>query len=53
MLVWPGEEDKREGLVVGVDIEVMAFYDVLEMFDGQVNSQQLTVKCAVTRLCWC
>ena len=32
------------------NIEVMIFYEVLDMLDGNVNCQQLLIKCAVPHL---
>ena len=40
-------------LVVGPDIEVTAFDEVLKVFDGQVNGQQLSIKGAVLCLGRC
>lgn len=53
MFVWTGEESKCERLVVGVDAEVMLFNEVLEVLDGQIDGQQLTVEGTVLRLGRC
>ena len=39
-----------EGFVVSDDVEVTAFHKVVEVFEGQVNGQQLTVEGAVLLL---
>ena len=40
----------RERFVVSDDVEVTAFHKVEQVFKGQVNGQQLTVKGAVLLL---
>ena len=40
----------RERFMISDDVEVTAFHKVVEVFEGQVNGQQLTVEGAVLLL---
>ena len=41
-----------EMFVLSQDVEIATFYEVTEMFDGQINRQQLYVESAVSGLLW-
>ena len=44
-------EGIREGFVIRDDVDVAAFHKVVEVFDSQVQGQQLAIKGGVLLLC--